>query len=207
MFLPQSTKRWLFVHKWTSLICTAFLLLICLTGLPLVFHEEINDWLNPRHYADLPESTPSANLDGLVADARRLYPGQIVAFVSVDDDEPQVVVSLAPSWKELKADSRSRRFVRFDARTGAILEQSKPPDEQPQTFLDLMLRLHRDLFAGLFGELFLGLMALLFVTATITGAVPYGPFARKLDFGTVRTDRSIARSASSGSTCIICSAS
>ncbi|HEY0296806.1 MAG TPA: PepSY-associated TM helix domain-containing protein, partial [Bordetella sp.] len=80
--------------------------------------------------------------------------------------------------------------VRFDAHTGAVLEQSKPPGQQRQTFLGLMLHLHRDLFADLPGELFLGVMALLFVLAIVSGIVLYGPFTRKLDFGTVRAGRS-----------------
>ena len=37
----MSTKAWWLIHKWTSLVCTIFLLLLCLTGLPLIFHEEI----------------------------------------------------------------------------------------------------------------------------------------------------------------------
>ena len=35
----RSLRRWGFVHKWTSLICTLFMLLLCITGLPLIFHE------------------------------------------------------------------------------------------------------------------------------------------------------------------------
>ncbi len=41
--MTSSTIRiWYLVHKWTSLICTAFLLMLCLTGLPLIFHDEID---------------------------------------------------------------------------------------------------------------------------------------------------------------------
>ena len=39
-------RRWSFVHKWTSLICTAFLLWLCVTGLPLIFHHEIDHLLH-----------------------------------------------------------------------------------------------------------------------------------------------------------------
>ena len=39
---PVKIKTWYAVHKWTSLICTLFLLVICLTGLPLIFQDEIN---------------------------------------------------------------------------------------------------------------------------------------------------------------------
>ena len=31
----KAIKGWYLVHKWTSLICIAFLLLLCITGLPL----------------------------------------------------------------------------------------------------------------------------------------------------------------------------
>ncbi len=47
-------KSWALIHKWSSLVCTAFLLLICLTGLPLLFADEINQWLEPRSYESLP---------------------------------------------------------------------------------------------------------------------------------------------------------
>jgi len=37
----------------------------------------------------------AADLDGLVAQSRQRYPGQVVTSVFVDDDEPQVLVSMA----------------------------------------------------------------------------------------------------------------
>lgn len=37
----MSTQTWSWIHKWSSLVSTAFLLLLCITGLPLIFHEEI----------------------------------------------------------------------------------------------------------------------------------------------------------------------
>jgi uncharacterized iron-regulated membrane protein len=53
----------------------------------------------------------------------------------------------------------------------------------------VMFKLHVDLFAGLAGKLFLGAMGLLLLVAIVSGAVLYGPFMRKLEFGTVRRDR------------------
>ncbi len=182
----HTLKGWALVHKWTSLLCTVFLLMLCLTGLPLLFSDEIDQWLGPRTYQSLPADTPMTNLDQAAAAARGLYPGQIVTSIFIDDDEPQIVLSMAPSWAALKADRTVRHSIRFDSRTGAILEQSRPSPN----FLAVMLRLHMDLFAGLPGALFLGAMAVLFVAAIVSGLVLYGPFTRKLDFGTVRTRRS-----------------
>ncbi|PQA30018.1 PepSY domain-containing protein, partial [Amnimonas aquatica] len=69
----QSIKRWYGVHKWTSLICTAFMLLLCITGLPLVFHHEIEEWLEhgDDHHAiaAVAPGEASPDLDRMLAKA------------------------------------------------------------------------------------------------------------------------------------------
>jgi uncharacterized iron-regulated membrane protein len=179
------------MHKWSSVICTASLLLICLTGLPLVFADEIDAWSTPPTvYATVPPGTPNVSLDRLAGIAGRMYPDEVITGIVIDDDEPQVFVSMAPSWPAFTANRRVRHFIAFDAHTARVIEQSKPEANEPPTVMDLVLSLHRDLFAGLAGELFLATMGLLFVTAVVSGVVLYGPFMRKLDFGTVRDHRS-----------------
>jgi uncharacterized iron-regulated membrane protein len=113
-----------------------------------------------------------------------------VISLFIDDDEPQVYLWMAPSWASLEADPKSEHFIRFDARTGRVLEREKTGSAARATFTGVMLSLHRDLFLRLPGELFLGLMALLFVAAIVSGVALYGPFMRRLAFGTVRRDRS-----------------
>lgn len=183
----KNIKRWFWWHRWASLICTLFLLLLCLTGLPLIFGEEIDGWLNPTHYAELPKDTPPANLDNMISLARQRYPAQAVSSIFVDDEEPQVEVTMIP---KLTDDPKLSHSLQFDARTGQLLKDELPDNQQPQTFIGLMLSLHADLFMDLPGELFLGLMGLLFVISVVSGIVLYGPFMKKLDFGTVRIERS-----------------
>jgi uncharacterized iron-regulated membrane protein len=184
-------RRWFWLHKWTSLVCTAFLLLICVTGLPLVFRDEIGDWLDhDPAYASVTDGAPMVSLDSVAATARAMYPGQVIGNIFIDDDEPKIMVSMAPSWSAYAADRSSWHWIKFDARTGKVLRNSKSFDGDGGRFLDIMLSLHQDLFAGLPGELFMGLMALLFVSAIVSGVVVYAPFMRRLDFGTVRSARS-----------------
>ncbi|MBS0518021.1 MAG: PepSY domain-containing protein [Proteobacteria bacterium] len=176
------------IHKWTGLACTAFLLVICLTGLPLVFREELRDWLNDDPpYAVLPADAPSVDVDGLVAEARRRHPEMIVATVFIDDDEPRVVVWMAKSWLDFRA-PESRHFIQFDARTGRVMRESGGEQVAGDAVLAWILHLHADLFVGLSGELLLGALGILFVVAIVSGAVLYGPFMRKLAFGTVRRE-------------------
>ena len=45
MVSARATRVWLQIHTWTSLISMVFLLMLCLTGLPLIFHHEIDELL------------------------------------------------------------------------------------------------------------------------------------------------------------------
>jgi uncharacterized iron-regulated membrane protein len=185
--LRQSTLRgWLAVHKWTSLICTVFLLLLCVTGLPLIFHEEIDAIFDREATAaNLSADTPDFDLDRIVSTGRGMYPFEYVRSLFWDEDTPHVVklfVSASPDALEPARD----HFISFDARTGRVLDERKPE----QGFMWVMLELHEEMFAGLPGELFLGAMGLLFVVSLISGVVVYAPFMRKLAFGTIRREKS-----------------
>jgi uncharacterized iron-regulated membrane protein len=188
MTAASTIKTWYLVHKWTSLVCTIFLLIICLTGLPLVFHHEIEHWLDDgKPLSDVPASTPPAHLDKLTATAKSMYPGEVVDYLFFDPDEPQVFVGMA---KKPGDGQVSGHAVRMDGRTGEVLLDGPPYAQDRFSFMGIMLALHVDLFAGLPGELFLGFMGLLFCVAIVSGVVLYGPFMKKLEFGTVRAARS-----------------
>lgn len=188
MTAAPTIKTWYWVHKWTSLVCTIFLLIICLTGLPLVFHHEIEHWLDDaKPLSDVPAGTPRANLDKLVNSAKSMYPGEVIDYLFFDPDEPQVYVGMA---KKPGDGQVSGHAVRMDGRTGDVLLDGPPYAEDKFSFMGIMLALHVDLFAGLPGELFLGFMGLLFCVAIVSGVVLYGPFMKKLEFGTVRATRS-----------------
>jgi uncharacterized iron-regulated membrane protein len=83
------------------------------------------------------------------------------------------------------SDPENNKVIAVDARTAEVLAEPK----FNEGFMYVMFKLHVDLFAGLAGTLFLGLMGLLLVAAIVSGVVVYAPFMRRLDFGTVRRDR------------------
>lgn len=181
----KTIRAWSWVHKWTSLICTAFLLLLCITGLPLIFHEEIDELLHESvPAAQVPAGTPPADIDRVVSAGMAHAPGEFLQFLIWDRDDPNVIfLSIA---KAPDAPSENNRLIRVDAHTAQFLDA-------PDVFGHLtyyLLKLHVDMFAGLPGKLFLGFMGLLFVVAIVSGVVVYAPSMRKLDFGTVRSKRS-----------------
>jgi uncharacterized iron-regulated membrane protein len=180
----RSLRRWGFVHKWSSLVCTLFMLLLCITGLPLIFHEEIDDLLHSQvKAAEVAPDAPLADLDHLLANAIANAPGQVPHFLIWDRDDPNAMfVSVGPS---ITSDPPKNLLIRMDAHTGAYLDA---PDVTGR-FTYIMLKLHTDMFAGLPGKLFLGLMGILFCVAIISGIVVYAPSMRKLSFGAYRAGR------------------
>jgi uncharacterized iron-regulated membrane protein len=182
--MQRNMKAWFLVHKWTSLVCTAFLLLLCVTGLPLIFYEEINHLTGAEpEVAEPAAGAKPVNLDVLVAKAVAQHPGDVPLFLSWDDHAPAVYVNLGARPDTPPSEMHT---VILHAYTGEILPA--PPFNEGVMFF--LYRLHTDIFAGLAGMLFLGAMSLLFAASLVSGVVIYAPFMRRLDFGTVRTGRS-----------------
>lgn len=182
---PRSRRAWDWVHTWSSLICTAFMLVVCITGLPLIFSDEIAV-LTGRHFKQnsLPVDAPRAAIDSVLAAAVAHVPAKVPLYLFTEDDQPEL-------WY-VKLDTRTDTdeskavLVAVDARDANVLGI---PDFN-SGFMGIVFRLHVDLFAGMPGKLFLGLMGLLLLIAIVSGMVLYPAFMRKLDFGTVRHERS-----------------
>ncbi|WP_035662727.1 PepSY domain-containing protein [Bradyrhizobium sp. Ec3.3] len=174
----RTVRVWSVVHTWTSLISTVFLLLLCLTGLPLIFHHEIDELLG---YAPRPEAHAGAARATTqeVADAALAAdPGRVLQYISWDKDEPGIVFAFTNSAPDGPPDNATVRAV--DAVSARLLG---PVGVGPML---IVLKLHTDMFAGQAGKLFLGAMGLMFAVAIISGVVLYRPFTRRLRFATIR---------------------
>ena len=181
----RTIRRWSFIHTWTSLICTLFLLLLALTGLPLIFHHELEHLLGDApELRQMPAGTPHLDLQQLVLKAEQHRPGEVMQYFGYDEDERNGVVAITAATAG--TDPNDSHTFMLDARTGEAVAM-------PAANAGLMmtiLRLHVDMFAGLPGKLLLAFMGLLFVLAIISGTVLYAPFMRRLKFATVRHDKS-----------------
>ncbi|WGR92730.1 PepSY domain-containing protein [Bradyrhizobium sp. ISRA443] len=180
----RTVRIWSLVHTWTSLISTVFLLLLCLTGLPLIFHHEIDEALG---YAPQPEAAagrPPLPAQQIVQAALAADPGRVMQYVSWDKDEPGAVMAFTNNAPDGRPDDATVRA--FDAAT------AKPLGLVGVGPMLIVLKLHTDMFAGQPGKLFLGGMGLLFAVAIVSGVVLYWPFTRRMRFATIR-DRSARR--------------
>ena len=175
----RSVRIWTVVHRWTSLVSTVFLLLLCLTGLPLIFHHEIDDLLGYAPPSDAqPAGARKLSVDRIAQAALAGDPGKVLQYIAWERDEPNAVVAYTNGAADGKPDDAVvRAFGAYSARplgpvgTGPML---------------IVLKLHTDMFAGLPGKLFLGGMGVLLLIAVVSGVVLYWPFTRRLAFGTIR---------------------
>jgi uncharacterized iron-regulated membrane protein len=184
MLSTRALKAWSWLHKWTSLVCTLFMLVLCLTGLPLIFHHQIGEWLGTEVEAPaMPANAPRVGLDRVLEVARERFPQKHGMFVSQEPDDDRVwFVTLS----DTPTSTSDLKQVAVDARSGLALAEPKL-DAGVMFWIN---KAHVELFAGLPGKLFLGFMATLMLIAIVSGVVLYAPFMRKLRFGEVRRERS-----------------
>ncbi|WP_394842179.1 PepSY domain-containing protein [Pendulispora brunnea] len=177
-------RSWYFVHKWTSVVATLFLLMLCVTGMPLIFRHEVDRALGYEiSPSEIVDSGRRVGLDAIISAARAKRHDDIVQFVLTEPGEPWVrYIRLGKTVEDPEASA----IDGYDVRTGEFLGEYVL-DRGVTSFL---LKLHVEMFAGLAGTLFLGFMGLLLVASLVSGTVLYGTYMRRLPFGTVRRRRS-----------------
>ena len=158
------------------------MLLLCITGLPLIFSHEIDE-LTGSHFEASPlraEASPKT-ADELIEVSLQAYQGLVPLYLFYEGDN----LWYAKLDKNVNTGEQNAVLIALDGVSGNILGV-------PSFGLDFMgvvYRLHVDLFAGVPGKLFLGLMGLLLLIALVSGVVLYAPFMHKLEFGMVRHNR------------------
>lgn len=180
----QVLRRWRWWHKWSSIVCTLFLLMLCVTGLPLIFSDEISNFFDPPASDAGAKLFGATALDAAVSGAHSAYPKESVRLVYLDHDKQRILLRLSPGPDDTFDHTHQ---MTFSAESGVLLHDGDPPGD---SVMDFILRLHAEMLAGLPGELFLGLMGVAFAVAIVSGVVLYAPFSRRMGFGEIRRKRS-----------------
>jgi uncharacterized iron-regulated membrane protein len=171
-------RWWSIVHRWTSLVATVFLLLLCLTGLPLIFHHEIDEAFGYAPRAETPLVAQRVSVDDIAKAALRDHPGMALQYIAWEQDQPGIVTAYVNRAVDGKPDDAVlAAYSGYSAKALGVVGVG------PMLFV---LKLHTDMFVGLPGKLFLGGMGVLFIAAIVSGIVLYWPFTRRLSFGAVR---------------------
>lgn len=179
----RTFRIWWVVHSWSSLICTIFLVMLCVTGMPLIFHDEIEAAFEESNWEPANPDGPLLSYDEVLETALANRPGEAPIYMSFDTDRPVVNVTSGPS---ADAPGSQMHFAPYDQTSGNVVVEPSTTHE----VMDFILQLHTDMFLGLPGMLFLGAMGFLLFIALASGVVLYAPFMKKHDFGMVRKDKS-----------------
>lgn len=181
MISARSVKRWYWIHKWSSLVSTLFLLMLCVTGLPLIFHDELEPLLSAsRTPESVPPEQPAKSYEDIIARVRADHKDQAITYVGTEFGEDRILFVGLNTTPDAAPDSGIG--ITVDNKTGTTLGSEK----NYEGVIGTLLWLHTGMFAGIPGKLFLGFMTLLFVLAIISGVVVYAPFMRRYSFATIR---------------------
>ncbi len=152
-------QYWYKIHKWTSLVCAVFLLIMCASALPLIVKQEINDFNRvqrpavsrpaPSQEAPAPTETTPVSLARQATNLLDHHPGYSLRTVSLAYEQQSARFSLQAEG--------GRLLIRTDLQTGRVIG----PDNQLKyavipEFLSFMHRMHVDLYLGSFGRDLLG---------------------------------------------------
>jgi len=181
------------IHQWVSLICALFLLLLTLTGLPLLFREEINAWntlnLPPRGepmplreiWAGLPQGTEAV---------MQAFPTKEILAVTPDGEDGTLYFLVKDRGG--KAGRSHMRMggeqIMYEVRTGTVFNRQERVyrSEAVQEFIHTMHILHVRLGLEEGGRDFLAAMCVLSVISIVSGVYLYLPMMKTLAFGTRR---------------------
>lgn len=101
------------------------MLLLALTGLPLIFHHEIEHLLGDAPVLrEMPADTPHLNLAQLVEAAEQHRPGEVVQYFGFEDDEPNAVLTIMA--KTAGTEPNSSHTFMLDARSVKHWKRPRP---------------------------------------------------------------------------------
>ncbi|MDQ3230401.1 MAG: PepSY domain-containing protein [Pseudobdellovibrionaceae bacterium] len=164
------------LHRWLGLILSIHILLLALTGIVLVFRDELAPTQTP-----VPLTGQLVSLQSLVDKSLAQYPQDRVLAIGLDHHDPhKTSLRLGPDGSPK---FRGARRLHFDRRNGELYKDS----QQDTGFVQTLLILHRELFLGTPAKLYVGILGLIYAFILITGLVLYGPMMKRQRFGSLRT--------------------
>jgi uncharacterized iron-regulated membrane protein len=157
------------------------MLLFSLTGVILIFHDEIDAWLEGE--VKTTSRAPLRPIPDLVAAAQATRPKDRPLYVFFEEGKPGLAyVGMAPPGV---TDMAKAALVWVDARTA---QPAKISEADESGFTHIVYELHADLFLGGAGKILVGVVGLALLVSLVTGLLVYGPAMRRFWFGLLRRD-------------------
>lgn len=173
-------RCFVWLHRWTGLTMTVFLILVGVTGSVLAFKTRIDRLINPQIYADPKAGAAPLDPATLAERAEAQFPHMRVGFFAVERE--QVEIECVPRNNPATGKPFELDFDQLflDPYTGNVLGKRKFGDlsEGRINFTPFVYKLHTSMAAGPKGEWVLGIVALLWTLDSFVGfylTLPRGP--------------------------------
>ena len=181
--LKSSQSRWyrtnLWIHRWISLIVVIPFAILSITGLILIFSEEIDHAMGYEPEVAQVDPSQQRPLSDSIAVAKQAYPDEEILSVGVEDHHPGVMFI---GMSKPGAGFDGARWLYADTNQAQLIEAPNPR----ATLTGFLLELHAQWFLGIIGEIIGALIALLVFLSLISGLVVYAPYVKKFLFGIIR---------------------
>lgn len=162
-------QLWFQVHKWIGLTLAIPIILICLTGSALVWHDWLDETINPqRVVAEVPAQPAQFYAD---AAREKLEPGETLIGLTWPEGEGPVMASAArPGPQEGRRPVRTQLWLH--PATGEVLD-SGASDEG---LVRVMHVLHGSLYIPEWGRPIVGWIGVAMLISSLTGLWLWWPF-------------------------------
>ena len=172
MTFNQRIHRYLtWLHRWTGLSMTVFLIVVGLTGSLLAFRTQIDRLLNPRLFATAQPGQKPLDLATLAERAEQQEPKARVGYFSIDGD--QVVIACGPRKDPATGKPYTLGFdhLYLSPYTGEVLVHRRHGDysQLRLNFMPFIYDLHTSLVMGSTGGWILGITALVWTLDCFVG--------------------------------------
>jgi len=157
---------WLQVHKWIGLSLAILIIPISVTGSALVWHDALDEVLNPQRYAVTGQAAAPA--PGANADAARaaLVPGERLASIRYPEHgEGPILVSATQPLREGAGGRPPRTNVWLDPATGRVLDKASADAGLVRVFHVL----HGNLMVPGWGRTIVGWVGVAMFVSCLTG--------------------------------------
>lgn len=177
------------LHRWISVVCAAFFLLLILTGLPLLFNGDVARWnaLEERpSFAEVASRVLWAGAEAGLEKIERERPGSRVQSISAYPERGLLVYRLARA--DGARGGRGGSALAYAPQDGALVPWQGGGVKSPAlaSFMGWMHHLHLRLAMGEGGMIFLGVMCFLSFLSLLGGVLLYPSFMKRRLFGGMR---------------------
>ncbi len=170
-------KKLLFVHRWLGIVLATILVTAGITGSLLVFHHELDAWLNPQlHRVTITDQR--AALDDIATTIESRYPHLVVGYF-LFNDHPAASLHVIMNPREAALEGRLDRDtprpteVYADPYSGRILGERNWGEIgwSSAHVMPMIYRFHMSLFLGKAGQWITGIVAGLWMLGILLGMV------------------------------------